>query len=434
MALTRAKLERALKTSTPIKNFTYDPVETCLIIAEYLDVDRPVSEVENIIIPIIDELPEIFGEEDIWHSELLDGIWFYAESLGPERCKNFIIDNILANLSRFDEVDQLQFCLFCVDVFENYDIWRIGIQLCMSQNYPKLRKKYEENNEYSLKFELGRSILLIQAYAKIYDDKSRVFYDKFEAFHISHEICPQVMPSSYRYLTILQYLFPLISKENFSNHEKLVTKFLQVLNQNHTPESISKFFNPDLHKKVFRGLLLDFCQKNYNQELTRAVITLRRSLSRSDDFHKSVSFVILSKTQNSAFVVDALRDWLQWKKSNNNNFLKAEYYKCVKSCVETFDLEELLGQEEFMKRYTFISSTVMLCVQGIKCYGANKLKQAEKFMKMIRKSCEVIRADLQKAQIDGNNENGSADFNENAVQQFLNRIQMLEMSVSQFYD
>lgn len=176
--------------------------------------------------------------------------------------------------------------------------------------------------------------------------------------------------------------------------------------------------------------------KTYNQELTRFVISLRRSLSRCDDFHKSVSFVILKKTENSAFVVDGLRDWLQWKQNSTDKdeskFVKAEYYKCVKECVDTFDLDDLLGQEELMKRYTFISSTVMLCVQGVKCYKANKLKQAEKFLKMISKSCVVIKADMEKAQHDASNDNSG--FNETAVQQFLNRIQMLEMSVSQFYD
>ena len=110
--LTRTELETAFNTNIPIKNFTFDPAETCLIIAEYLDVDRSLSQVEHILVPLIDELPDKFEPGDKWHSELLDGIWFYAESLGPERCKTFIIDNILANLTRFDKMDQLQFCLF----------------------------------------------------------------------------------------------------------------------------------------------------------------------------------------------------------------------------------------------------------------------------------------------------------------------------------
>lgn len=43
-----------------------------------------------------------------------------------------------------------------------------------------------------------------------------------------------------------------------------------------------------------------------------------------------------------------------------------------------------------------------------------------------------LYADMEKAQHDASNDNSG--FNETAVQQFLNRIQMLEMSVSQFYD
>jgi len=303
-----------------------------------------------------------------------------------------------------------------------------------------LRKKYENNSEYSLKFEVGQSVLLISGYADVYGTdeykESRKTHDKFEDFHISHEVIPQVKPSAHRYLTILQYLFPLISKQNFPNHEKLVSKFFKVLTTNHTSESLQKHFNPDLHKKVFRGIILDFCMKTYNKELTRSVISLRRSLSRCDEFHKSVSFVILKKTENSAFVVDGLRDWLQWKQNsadfNESKFVKAEYYKCVKECVDTFDLDDLLTQEELMKRYTFISSTVMLCVQGVKCYKANKLKGAEKFLKMVSKSCVVIKADMEKAQQDAGNDNSGV--NETAVGQFLNRIQMLEMSVGQFYD
>ena len=96
----------------------------------------------------------------------------------------------------------------------------------------------------------------------------RSVYDKFEDFHIQHEICPQVLPSSLRYLNIMQYLFPLISKDNFQNHEKLVTDFLKILTTHHDPESLAKSFNPNLHKKVFRALLVDFCQNTYNQETT----------------------------------------------------------------------------------------------------------------------------------------------------------------------
>ena len=79
---------------------------------------------------------------------------------------------------------------------------------------------------------------------------------------------------------------------------------------------------------------------------------MRRAVSRNDSFHASVSFKILPKTECSAFVVDALRDWLSFKHSSKSNYTKAEYYKCVKACVATFDLEELLTQETFMKRYS----------------------------------------------------------------------------------
>merc|ERR1711976_644508 len=117
-----------------------------------------------------------------------------------------------------------------------------------------------------------------------------------------------------------------ISKQNFDNHHLLVTEFMQTIVERHSAEDLAKYFTPELHTNVFTGLLLDFCQPNsqYNQNLTRAVITLRRAVSRNDSFHASVSFKILPKTECNAFVVDALRDWLSFKHSSKSNYTKAE--------------------------------------------------------------------------------------------------------------
>lgn len=186
--------------------------------------------------------------------------------------------------------------------------------------------------------------------------------------------------------TIILTAYTLLNSPSFTNNEVLEEKIRQIVNNdNLIKEKLSntslaylaivttKGFDKNLEKKVFdildnrvdidsRGAFLEtgkkFLWEYYETPIKNTALYLKAKVARKENdpiLEKVLRWILNSKykdgswgsTQNTALVIDALTDYLEWKKETNSNFTLEILVNDKKEGQFTFNPQTIL--EQFLK-------------------------------------------------------------------------------------